>query len=139
MVNQQKGGVAKTRLVAAAVATLIVGVAPIGDGLFAQEGGDFSPLPIDLLLDVHSDLGGETPTWSPDGEKLLVASSGGLAMLDPSTGMSQRVPATLGSSGHFFAGQDPRWPPDGRWIPYVSAESGTPELWLWSTGEGTRR
>jgi len=100
--------------------------------------GENHALPVDQLLALTPGVGGETPTWSPDGESLLVASgfTGGLATVPADGGHPRRVPVGIGEAGHFLASQNPRWSPDGRWISYISNKSGTPEIWLWSTETG---
>ena len=43
----------------------------------------------------------------------------------------------MGGSGHFLASQMSGWSPSGRWISYISDKSGAPEIWLWSTEDGS--
>ena len=95
-------------------------------------------LTIDQLLSIGSVIGG-SPAWSPDGERILVTSSvaGGLVTLPSQGGFPTLVPLNTGEAGHFLASQMPGWSPCGDWISYVSNKSGAPEIWLWSTKDGS--
>ncbi len=103
----------------------------------AQENGG-GTLTIDQLLSIGSVVSGG-PAWSPDGSAILVESglTGGLMTISPDGGFPTRVPADMGSAGHFLASQMPGWSPSGAWISYVSDKSGKPEIWLWSTSDGS--
>ena len=115
-------------------ATTFVAPAP---ALHAQ-GDDPAILAIDQLLSIESVVSG-APAWSPDGATILFQSSltGGLMTLPPDGGFPTRLPIDMGSSGHFLASQMPGWSPSGRWISYVSDKGGSPEIWIWSTEDGS--
>lgn len=94
---------------------------------------------VDKIMALGSVVGGETPQWSPDGSRILFASSlaaGGLLTVPADGGFPVRVPATLGAAGHFLASQSPRYSPDGAWLSYVSDKGGSPEIWIWSWWDG---
>ena len=93
------------------------------------------PLPAETLLSLSSAVGGETPRWAPGGDWILLGGSN-LRLVRPEGGAISELPVSTGGSGHFLASAEPRWSPDGRWISYVSDKSGTPEIWLWSPGQG---
>ena len=93
------------------------------------------PLPIETLLSLSSAVGGETPRWSPDGDRILLGGAN-LRLIRVDGGAVSELPVSTGGSGHFLASAEPRWSPDGRWISYVSDRSGTPEIWLWSVEGG---
>ncbi len=93
------------------------------------------PLPVETLLSLSSAVGGETPRWAPDGERILLGGSN-LRLIRAEGGAISDLPVSTGGSGHFLASAEPRWSPDGRWISYVSDRSGTPEIWLWSVEKG---
>ena len=72
---------------------------------------------------------GKYPTsWSPDGQHLLFYESGargnGLRMLDRAPGSAPRVLSARPSTSHGL------FSPDGRWITYVSTESGRAEVYV---------
>ena len=117
---------------------LVVG--SFASGLTASAHGQEAPdtLTIDQLLSIGSVISG-TPAWSPDGERILLTSSvaGGLATLPSEGGFPTLVPLNMGGSGHFLASQMSGWSPSGRWISYISDKSGAPEIWLWSTEDGS--
>ncbi|MFC1662027.1 prolyl oligopeptidase family serine peptidase [Gemmatimonadota bacterium] len=95
-------------------------------------------LSVDQLLSINSVVSG-APEWSPDGSAILFSSSfnGGLMTLSPEGGFPVRIPLNLGGAGHFLASQMPGWSPSGTWTSYVSNKSGSPEIWLWSTEDGS--
>ena len=93
------------------------------------------PLPAETLLSLSSAVGGETPRWAPDGDRILLGGAN-LRLIRAAGGAISELPVSTGGSGHFLASAEPRWSPDGRWISYVSDRSGTPEIWLWSVEEG---
>ena len=97
------------------------------------------PLPVETLLSLSSAVGGETPRWAPDGERILLGGPN-LRLIRAEGGAISELPVSTGGSGHFLASAEPQWSPDGRWISYVSDRSGTPEIWLWSVegGEASR-
>ena len=118
---------------------LAFGAAAGGGGeLHAQDGGGGGVLSVDQLLSIESVVGG-APSWSPDGSAILFESgfTGGLATLSPEGGFPTRIPVDMGGSGHFLTSQMPGWSPAGTWISYVSDKSGAPEIWLWSTRDGS--
>ena len=81
----------------------------------APEGGNPQPL-------LPDDATGQTdPNWSPDGGKVLFGRGSGnpsstIRILDLAT---HQVTTLLGSQGLF----SPRWSPDGRYVPALSADS----------------
>ena len=109
-----------------------------GSEVHAQNGRADGALSIDQLLSIESVVGG-APSWSPDGSAILFESglTGGLATLSPEGGFPTRVPVDMGGSGHFLTSQMPGWSPSGTWISYVSDKSGAPEIWIWSTRDGS--
>ena len=101
---------------------------------------DAQLLSIDQLLSIESVVSG-APEWSPRGSEILVQSAltGGLTTISPDGGFPTRIPVEMGSSGHFLTSQMPGWSPSASWISYVSDKNGAPEIWLWSTADGTER
>jgi dipeptidyl aminopeptidase/acylaminoacyl peptidase len=98
---------------------------------------------VDQLLSITSIPGSETPRWLPDGSGIVAASGlgGGIDLWSfaPDTGRPSRLSVGMGSVGHLAAFLfQPS--PDGKWIAYVSAKSGSYEVWLWSAdGEPDRQ
>lgn len=90
---------------------------------------------IDKILGMTSVIGGrESPKWSPDGSRIIFPSflnNGGLIGLSPDGGFPIRLPIIFGPGG-----RDPQFSPSGEWISYISAKSGSPEIWLWSVSDG---
>ena len=110
--------------------------------ILAQSSTEAGVLPLDVLLEIGSVVGGETPVWAPDGSRVLFASGlsgGGLMTIDPQGGFPTRLPVDLGGAGHFLASQEPKWSPNGMWVAFISDKSGSPELWAWSTADGRER
>ena len=93
------------------------------------------PLPVETLLSLSSSVGGETPRWAPEGDRILLGGLN-LRLIRAEGGAISELPVATGGSGHFLASAEPQWSPDGRWISYVSDRSGTPEIWLWSVERG---
>ncbi|MDE2711728.1 MAG: DPP IV N-terminal domain-containing protein, partial [Acidobacteriota bacterium] len=118
-----------TRITAFSILSLLLLAAPTA----AQNAS--APLPVETLLSLSSAVGGETPRWSPDGDRILLGGSN-LRLVRAEGGAVSELPVSTGGSGHFLASAEPRWSPDGRWISYVSDRSGTPEIWLWSVEKG---
>lgn len=91
-------------------------------------------LPLDDLLGIASVISGrDAPQWSPDGAGLLWSSSlygGGLVISDHKGGFPVRVPLRIPGMSQA------RWSPDGGWIAGISSQSGSPEIWLWSSSSG---
>ena len=121
------------------LASALILAAAAAAGIPAQAGAqEADVLTIDQLLAIESVVSG-SPAWSPDGTSILFQSSlsGGLVTLSPDGGFPTRVPIEMGSSGHFLASQMPGWSPQGNWISYVSDKGGSPEIWIWSTRDGS--
>jgi Tol biopolymer transport system component len=65
----------------------------------------------------------EPTDWSPDGRLLAVNAGGDVWTVSPETGTASTPLLAEG-----FVERDGRFSPDGRWIAYVSDESGRPEV-----------
>lgn len=107
-------------------------------GQRGPQGSQPGPIPLDKLLEIHSVVGGETPRWSPAGDRILFSSglTGGLATLSAEGGFPVRLPVDPGGAGHFLASQEPKWSPDAKWMSFISDKSGHPEIWLFSLADG---
>jgi len=90
---------------------------------------------IDNILQIDSVISGrESPKWSPDGSQIIFPSSlygGCLLNMDLEKGFPTRIPLKFGERG-----RDPQFSPAGDWISYISAKSGSQEIWIWSTRDG---
>jgi len=76
-------------------------------------------------------------TWdvSPSAKRLCVEARGDVWTLPAEKGTPRNLTRTSG-----VAEREPAWSPDGRWIAYMSDESGEYELWVvQSDGKGERR
>ncbi len=97
---------------------------------------------LDKLFQINTVVGGwrsPSPKWSPDGSQIVFESrlnDGGLVSINAEGGFPKRLSANVGKTGYFHLYHDPRWSPDGKWISYISAKSGTREIWLWSVKDG---
>jgi len=97
-----------------------------------SEGGAILDLPVDGTAPPETILPGgprKSPTsWSPDGQHLLFYQDGSegnqLRLLDRASGSAPRVLSTRPSTFHGM------FSPDGRWIAYVSTESGRAEVYV---------
>ena len=94
---------------------------------------------LDQILAIQSLVAGETPRWSPDGDRIMFISALGgapdLWSVGPDGGFPTRLTLGLGQV-EFLASRVPTWSPDGHYISYVSRKSGDDEVWLWpSNGE----
>ena len=96
------------------------------------------PFTADTLLRLSSVLGdwrAPSPKWLPDASLIVFPSSlngGGLVGLDPEGGFPIRFPFDLGRTGRFFNPSVIEVSPDRRWVAFISAESGSQEIWLGS-------
>ena len=68
------------------------------------------PLPVETLLSLSSAVGGETPRWAPDGERILLGGAN-LRLLRAEGGAISELPLSTGGSGHFLASAEPKWSP----------------------------
>ena len=96
---------------------------------------------VDRVQSVRSFLAGETPQWSPDGSRIMFASSlGGSSLwsISPDGGFPQRMVEDIGGVP-FQLARHPQWSPTGEWVSYLSDRAepgGAPEVWLWSPVDG---
>jgi len=95
----------------------------------AQGAGSTPNQLAERLVSVSSILGGDGPQWAPDGSRIIFPSSlggrTGIWSVSPDGGEPKRITGDISP-------QIPRLSPDGQWIAYLSDQSGSPEIWLWS-------
>ena len=96
-----------TRISALSILSLALLAAPTA----AQDAPE--PLPAETLLSLASAVGGETPRWAPDGDRILLGGAN-LRLIRAEGGAVSDLPVSTGGSGHFLASAEPRWSPDGR-------------------------
>ncbi len=65
----------------------------------------------------------ETPSWSPDGERICYADLNSLRLVSSDGGRGRRLIADGGPDFH------PAWSPSGRHIYFSSSRAGTPAIW----------
>lgn len=110
-----------------------------GEFKFSAIRGDESlvrgPLSIDQILDLAP--AGGSPFWNPSTGHITYAGAGGLWTVDPAVGTPARLEVELGESGFFLTPQQTGYSPDGEWLSWISNQSGTPEVWLWSESQGS--
>ncbi len=113
-----------------------IGCWSIAGGLIARPGPVETPRTVaERVMSVGSLVGGEGPMWSPDGSRILFASTlagSGLMSVPADGGMPNRVTGPLAS-------QLVRLSPRGDQVAFVSDKGGNPEIWLWSTKDGSER
>ncbi len=117
----------------------ILAVVLVCHGLPAHSEEPHAPLGLDVLLEIRSLVGSETPQWAPDGSRILFTSGSSLVTMRPDGSALRRLPVDLSGAGHFLASHMTRWSPTGEWVAYISDRTGTPEIWLWSAKDGTER
>lgn len=62
---------------------------------------------------------------SPKGERAVISARGDIFTVPVEKGGSRNLTRTSGANDRF-----PAWSPDGRWIAYISDQSGEDELWI---------
>ena len=82
------------------------------------------------LRPIHKDVSGSLSSWymSPNAKRVLVQSRGDIWSLPAKNGTPRNLTRTSG-----VAEREPSWSPDGKWITYISDESGENQLVLQST------
>lgn len=96
------------------------------------------PLSAEVLLSLSSVVGdwrAPSPKWLPDASLIVFPSplnGGGLVGISPEGGFPIRFPFDLGGTGRFFNPSVIEVSPDGKWIAFISAKSGSQEIWIWS-------
>jgi tricorn protease len=77
------------------------------------------------LRPIHKDVSGQLSDWylSPSAKRVLVQSRGDIWSLPAKNGTPRNLNRTSG-----IAEREPSWSPDGKWITYLSDESGENEL-----------
>ena len=130
-------------------AVMILLVLLIADDLWSQHEKNSTKISADTFVRISSVVGvwrAPSPKWSPDGSQIIFSSilnEGGAVSINVEGGFPMRIPigdqraGLVDSRGpvRFF---DPRYSPDGKWISYISAQSGSPEIWLWSLIDGSQ-
>jgi len=111
---------------------ILLGVVP---DIWAKNEAPSQRVAIDKILGMTSVIGGrESPKWSPDGSRIVfpsILNNGGLLSLSPDGGFPVRLPLEFSPGS-----RDPQFSPSGMWVSYISAKSGSPEIWLWSVSDG---
>ena len=62
--------------------------------------GASEPLPVETLLSLSSSVGGETPRWAPEGDRILLGGSN-LRLIRAEGGAISELPVPTGGSGPF--------------------------------------
>jgi dipeptidyl aminopeptidase/acylaminoacyl peptidase len=127
--------------------TAMTRMALLGLGWTAVAGAQSAGRPdvhevIERVQGVRSLVGAEAPQVSPDGRRVLFASSlggGGFWTVDVAGGFPQRLVSPIGGAGHFLSSQQPQWSPAGDAVAWVSDRGGSTELWLWEQATGLAR
>jgi len=101
---------------------------PVRAGTFDLFIKEVAPGGAETLL-LHSDRMKQARSWSPNGQYVLFNAA------DAKTGIDLWVVEVYGNAARIFAGGpgdqgDGCFSPNGRWVAYVSSESGKPEVYL---------
>ncbi len=91
------------------------------------------PLTVDDVLDLRP--AGTSPFWNPATQRIAFSRAGQLWSMDREGGSQRLLGTELGDSGFFLTPQSPSYSPNGQWLAWISSESGSPEIWLWSEAE----
>ena len=95
--------------------------------------GNDAPATVPAFRDVSSNLGGAA--ISPSGARVVLDARGDLYSVPAKDGPTRPLGATPG-----VRERDPAWSPDGKWIAYLSDETGEYEVWIRpQDGSGTPR
>ena len=95
--------------------------------------GQVRPVPVEIREDLAvgrssvRDVSKETTGYdvSPEGQRMVVGARGDLFTVPAKNGPTRNLTRTPGVHE-----RDPAWSPDGRWIAYVSDQSGEDEVWI---------
>src|SRR6185437_651479 len=112
------------------IGTVLLGPAPVRGQGTALSAAD--------LTNVHSLVAGMAPQWSPDGSRLLFATSLGgseLWTVPVAGGFPSSMQIEMGEIA-FLQTHQPMYSPDGKWVSYISNRSGPAELYAKSLVDG---
>jgi dipeptidyl aminopeptidase/acylaminoacyl peptidase len=98
------------------------------------------PLSPEDLTAIHSVVGTATPQWSPDGARIMFASSLGgsdLWTVSATGGFPTPLNVDMGDIP-FLQPHQPAYSPDGKWLAYIASKKGdgASEVWVTSLEDG---